>query len=746
MRKKTIFIVFFIGVFISLGGSKNYGQQEIVKGKYVNGKKEGSWKYYAENGKVIKKGKYKEGKEEGLWKFYDVEYYYSKGKVQIIGKYKEGKEEGLWKYFDLNGKIDTEVNYKKGKEHGAYKSYNEKGQIIQEGNYNEGKLDGLWKYYSERGNITEEENYKHDMLEGLYKSYNEKGQIIQEGNYKNGSKEGLWTETILVLEEREETNYKNGKKDGVFKRYDLSKSTTIPKDRGQYKNNIAVGLWTIVDPLSGKVKFEREYFDYGNPNKYTRYSLVRDEYYENGQPKREYQEWLGGWVEKEGPYREFFKNGSIKEQGELVNGEKTGKWTYFHDNGKVFTEKTFVEGVVADGQYKEYNKGGELEKETTYLFQEKILEKTFNNTIKLYSFDDQGESIEEECCEIEKDWNDAKHENTILSFGKFKEKYSASGLSKAAERLVEIRIKNINQPELDYSLLEKKDSLQREVYKLETDLIKTQEAALTIINEFKPSSEELETLISEKLREGKKQEDILKDIEGYIELSRESKTKQLVKQINRKKNKINIKKTLIVPVQKEIEAYIKLAEDANKEYASYLKYFSNSNFVYEVYLKQLDLESDIRKAQGNPFGDLSFSEDQKPLNSLSNEEHLITVANYTKWLGLKDAQDILVSYKGFTTFSVFHEGSFQVKIDGCESNILPAGRYTITVSSKEKSNITEYRTNVMELKGGSSRYPFNMYVSQQNTSNEKTTQELERLRAALSTRFGTCYENAGWQY
>ena len=122
---------------------------------------------------------------------------------------------------------------------------------------------------------------------------------------------------------------------------------------------------------------------------------------------------------------------------------------------------------------------------------------------------------------------------------------------------------------------------------------------------------------------------------------------------------LNIKKTLIVPVQKEIEAYIKLAEQANKEYASYLRYFSNSNFVYEVYLKQLDLESDIRKAQGNPFGDLSFSEDQIPLNSLSNEEHLITVANYTKWLGLKDAQDILVSYKGFTTFSVFHEGSFQ---------------------------------------------------------------------------------------
>ena len=515
-------------------------------------------------------------------------------------------------------------------------------------------------------------------------------------------------------------------------------------------------MWTIIDPLNGKVKFEREYFDYGNPNKYTRYSLVRDEYYENGQPKREYQEWLGDLVEKRGPYREFYENGSIKEEGEYVNGEKNGKWRYLHENGKVFTEKTFVEGVVADGQYKEYNKDGELEKETTYLFQEKILEKTFlNNTTKLSSFGEQGQSIEEECCEIEKDWNDAKQENTILSFGKFKEKYSASGLSKAAEKLTEKRIKSINPPELEYNLLEKKDSLQTEVYRIETELKKTQKTYLNTIIE--PSIEEVYNYMLEKLGidneyfrtvlSAEKRRELFEREEEFKKMlidDKKVKADEITKRIERQKKRKNTKESLIVPVQKEIDNYIKSALETNKKYTNFLRYFPNATFGYDVLLKQLELEKDIKKAQGNPFGGLSFSEEQTPLNNLKNEEHLITVLNLTKWLGSKDSQDILVSYKGFTASSMFHQGSFQVKIDGCESNILPAGRYTITISSKEKNDIIEFRTEVMELKGGSSRDPLQMYVASENTSNEEVMQELEKIQADLNKKLETCFENAGW--
>ena len=222
------------------------------------------------------------------------------------------------------------------------------------------------------------------------------------------------------------------------------------------------------------------------------------------------------------------------------------------------------------------------------------------------------------------------------------------------------------------------------------------------------------------------------------------KEEEIAKRIERQKKRKKMKENLIVPVQKEIDSYIKSALETNKKYANYLRYFPNATFGYNVLLKQLDLEEDIKKAQGNPFGELSFSDDQTPLNNLKNEQHLITVVNFTKWLGLKTAQDIFVSYKGFTASSEFHQGSFQVKIDECESNILPAGRYTITVSSKVNKNIAEYRTEVMGLKGGNSTYPLGMFIGSKNTSNEETSKEEKRLPTTLIKKIEPCFDNSGW--
>ena len=50
-----------------------------------------------------------DGKQDGQW-----EEYHDNGKLFYKGTYKDGKEDGQWEYYDENGKLDE-------KESGMYK-------------------------------------------------------------------------------------------------------------------------------------------------------------------------------------------------------------------------------------------------------------------------------------------------------------------------------------------------------------------------------------------------------------------------------------------------------------------------------------------------------------------------------------------------------------------------------------------------------------------------------------------------
>ncbi|MNT41443.1 MORN repeat variant [compost metagenome] len=39
--------------------------------KYLNGKKNGPWRWYDENGALLENGEFKNGDKTGQWKFYD---------------------------------------------------------------------------------------------------------------------------------------------------------------------------------------------------------------------------------------------------------------------------------------------------------------------------------------------------------------------------------------------------------------------------------------------------------------------------------------------------------------------------------------------------------------------------------------------------------------------------------------------------------------------------------------------------
>jgi len=83
----------------------------------------------------------KDGKKDGPYK-----EWYDNGKVKYDYKYKLDKLDGLIKSYFENGQLQVEANYKEGERYGKFKQFTKNGQIQIDANYeNDGKMDE--KYY-----------------------------------------------------------------------------------------------------------------------------------------------------------------------------------------------------------------------------------------------------------------------------------------------------------------------------------------------------------------------------------------------------------------------------------------------------------------------------------------------------------------------------------------------------------------------------------------------------------------------
>ena len=135
-----------------------------VEGSFLDGKAIGVWKYYIyfNDEMYIRKmsgEEYEKLKEEG--KLDDIDGLIEEIKNELsLNQMKDGKREGEWrKYYD-NGKLAYEGYFKDDNRDGYWKIYNEDGQLMMEGNFKNGVEEGLWKFYNEDGTLKEEKTYK----------------------------------------------------------------------------------------------------------------------------------------------------------------------------------------------------------------------------------------------------------------------------------------------------------------------------------------------------------------------------------------------------------------------------------------------------------------------------------------------------------------------------------------------------------------------------------------------------------
>lgn len=197
--------------------------------QYEDGKYDGYYLNYYDNGKLKKEEFYKEGKKDGIHK-----YYYENGILHLEMIYENNKLNGSYKEYNVYGRILLNATYKIGKLDGIKLEYYDTefgtDKLLSESNYIDGCLNGEYKQYYKNGNMKVLCNYKYDKTSELSysgKKYvnitkcekNKHGEIIE--FYENGNihKRG---------------NYIDNKLNGIY--YIYSENGNIIKEL-KYKNN-----------------------------------------------------------------------------------------------------------------------------------------------------------------------------------------------------------------------------------------------------------------------------------------------------------------------------------------------------------------------------------------------------------------------------------------------------------------------------------------------------------------------------
>lgn len=262
--------------------------------------------------------------------------YYQNGNLKKTGNYINGKENGLFKEYNEDGSISIEYNMKNGEMNGAFKTYYENGQVKKTGSFLNGKGNGNFKEYAENGDLEVTYSKINDEYDGLLTIY-EAGKVAKKINYKNGERDGLFTEFTYGDNDTLLLEYsgliKNELKDGVWNLYLYRDGKKEIAEFTTFKNDIKEGNFKKVQGDS--LIFGSYINDRLNGNYIVYIDLVRtlfggiirtDSTGLNLQSKGEYSQ-----GNKSG-YWSYYSFGKKVREGHYWNGLMDGEWKYYYPN------------------------------------------------------------------------------------------------------------------------------------------------------------------------------------------------------------------------------------------------------------------------------------------------------------------------------------------------------------------------------------------------------------------------------
>jgi antitoxin component YwqK of YwqJK toxin-antitoxin module len=219
------------------------------EGTYKNNKRDGEWKTYYFNGKLMKVENYKKGELEGK-----SEIYNEAGFIERVMTYKEDERinemfvysstnELALKLFYVNGVL-TQYTYlnenkqfvpyiKIENETGHIKAYYPNKQVSADYHVKNGFIDGDYLIYFSNGKLMNKEHYVNNLKHGPEFNYAQNGNLLSEYTWVNGNRHG------------------------DFKFYHLNGKLHI---KANYTHDYVHGLVVVYDENGKEVKREKYYY------------------------------------------------------------------------------------------------------------------------------------------------------------------------------------------------------------------------------------------------------------------------------------------------------------------------------------------------------------------------------------------------------------------------------------------------------------------------------------------------------
>ncbi len=263
--------------------------------KNTEGKANGIFTSFYENGKVSKSGMLENGKGLGKW-----EEYFNNGKISSVYHYNnKGEYIDSTLTFHPNGNVESKTFYKKGKRVGSQYIYASKGWLLAEFIY---KNDALIKYtyFTEKGKEL-------DKGSNHVKNYNEYGMLVSEGSFVGSKREGKWVFYYKEGVKQASCLYNiNGELEGVYEAY--FKSGAL-ESRSYYSYDLLDGMYTEFYE-NGNLKVEGLYVN-------GKQKGVWNGYYSNGNPQEKF----------------YYQNGEINGIAEFWNADSTPNYEEKYNMG-----------------------------------------------------------------------------------------------------------------------------------------------------------------------------------------------------------------------------------------------------------------------------------------------------------------------------------------------------------------------------------------------------------------------------
>jgi hypothetical protein len=105
-----------------------------------DGRSDGSFRFWNENGQIMEQGAYKDGKRWGLWT-----WWYENGHKKEEGSWNKNGKVGEWFEWYENATLQKSEIYKEGEKDGRFTYYDKNGKMISDGYYGDGKRYTMYK-------------------------------------------------------------------------------------------------------------------------------------------------------------------------------------------------------------------------------------------------------------------------------------------------------------------------------------------------------------------------------------------------------------------------------------------------------------------------------------------------------------------------------------------------------------------------------------------------------------------------